>query len=507
VNLSLAKISDTILKIQSSLRPDEVGRQARQIKRFFGFAILFGFEIILGAALAKFTDSPILLILLFAALTIAALVNIEYTLYVLMFCLPFSYRYIMPPNTEMRVPTEPLLAILFGAFLIQKIIVRKKDEIPPLSKGGDCPYPLLEKRGKGGFPFWLPIFGYLFSLFVSMINSPYLYYAAKGSIRVTAYVMTSILVYEIINSRQRVIRLFTVSIIPSTIAVGWTTIFLAARLSMWRWSSAYEGLLFEHYSIYGAFASAIFLILLSRTFFDSGIYDRVGWTMLLGFYLVALLLCFSRGVWIAVIAAVLFLLFVRTGEGQSKKVALIAIIGLLLLIIVSITGVAETIYGRIATIFDLHYASNRSRLLRWGAALMMFLRHPIVGWGYTSFALSYQNDPALVGAYVAKYKPGAHSEFLTVLAEQGIIGFISWMWLIIAFFRHGFRMLKRINIPFWQSIIIGLMAAELSFLVNFITNNLLQADRIGIPFWLIYGLLPAIENIVNSENNQVQSKT
>jgi len=484
VNLSLKKISDTISKIQSS----------RQIKRFFGFAILFGFEIILGAALAKFIDSPILLVLLFAALTVAALVNIEYTLYVLMFCLPFSYRYIMPPNTEMRVPTEPLLAILFGAFLIQKIMVRKNTPSPPLEKGG--------KGGIRDFPFWLPIFGYLFSLFISMINSPYLYYAAKGSIRVTAYVMTSILVYEIINSRQRLIRLFTVAIIPSTIAVGWTTIFLAARLSMWRWSSAYEGLLFEHYSIYGAFAAAVFLILLSRTFFDSGIYDRVGWTMLLGFYIVALLLCFSRGVWIAVIAAVLFLLLVRTGEGQSKKVALIATIGLLLLIIVSITGVAGTIYGRIATIFDLQYASNRSRLLRWGAALMMFLRHPIVGWGYTSFALSYQNDPALVGTYVAKYKPGAHSEFLTVLAEQGIIGFISWMWLIIAFFRHGFRLLKRIDIPFWQSVIIGLMAAELSFLVNFITNNLLQADRIGIPFWLIYGLLPAIENIANDENKQ-----
>ncbi|MBM3243208.1 hypothetical protein FJZ31_43665, partial [Candidatus Poribacteria bacterium] len=199
----MKKISDTISKIQSS----------RQIKRFFGFAILFGFEIILGAALAKFIDSPILLVLLFAALTVAALVNIEYTLYVLMFCLPFSYRYIMPPNTEMRVPTEPLLAILFGAFLIQKIMVRKNTPSPPLEKGG--------KGGIRDFPFWLPIFGYLFSLFISMINSPYLYYAAKGSIRVTAYVMTSILVYEIINSRQRLIRLFTVAIIPSTIAVGW----------------------------------------------------------------------------------------------------------------------------------------------------------------------------------------------------------------------------------------------------------------------------------------------
>jgi len=476
VELSLEKISDTISKMRSS----------RQVKRFLGFAILFGFQIILGAALAKFTNSPILLALLLGALTIAALVNIEYTLYVLMFCLPFSHRYIMPPHTEMRVPTEPLLAILLCALLIQKIFVRKKEEAPR-------------------FPFWLPILGYLFSLFISMINSPYMYYAAKGSIRVTAYVMMSVLVFEIINSRQRLIRLFTVSIISATIAVGWTAIFLAARLSLWRWSSAYEGLLFEHYSIYGSFTGAILVILLSRMFFDSGTFDRVGWTMLLGFYIVAFLLCFSRGVWLAIIASVLFLLFIRTGEGQNRKVALIAVVGFLLLILVSISGVAGVIYSRIATIFDLNYASNRSRLLRWGAALMMFLRHPIVGSGYTSFALSYQNDPNLVGAYVAKYKPGAHSEFLTVLAEQGIIGFISWTWLITAFFRRGFRILKRIDIPFWQSIIIGLMAAELLFLVNFLTDNLLQADRIGIPFWLIYGLLPAIENIANSESNQVRS--
>ena len=69
--LLLKKFSATMSKIQSS----------RQVKRYLGFAILLGFEIILGAALAKFTESPILLVLLFGALTIAALVNIEYTFY------------------------------------------------------------------------------------------------------------------------------------------------------------------------------------------------------------------------------------------------------------------------------------------------------------------------------------------------------------------------------------------------------------------------------------------
>ncbi|HIE30316.1 TPA: hypothetical protein EYP66_23905, partial [Candidatus Poribacteria bacterium] len=128
------KLSDTILKIQSS----------QQVKRFIGLAILLGFEVILGAALAKFTDSPILLALLFGALTIAALVNIEYTFYVLIFCLPFSYRYIMPPRTEMRIPTEPLLAILLCAFFIQKIFGLQK--LSRSASQGESPR----------FPFWLP---------------------------------------------------------------------------------------------------------------------------------------------------------------------------------------------------------------------------------------------------------------------------------------------------------------------------------------------------------------
>jgi hypothetical protein len=48
--------------------------------------------------------------------------------------------------------------------------------------------------------------------------------------------------------------------------------------------------------------------------------------------------------------------------------------------------------------------------------------------------------------------------------------------------------------------VIGIMAAEASLLVHFLVNNLIQSDIIGVPFWLLIGLLPAIGNIVEKEN-------
>jgi cell division protein FtsW (lipid II flippase) len=87
------------------------------------------------------------------------------------------------------------------------------------------------------------------------------------------------------------------------------------------------------------------------------------------------------------------------------------------------------------------------------------------------------------------------------LAELGIVGFVAWMWLIIAFFRYGLRSLRGMGDEFYRSLIVGLMGAELSLLVHFTVNNLMNGDAIGVPFWLIYGLVPAIVQIANEEKS------
>jgi O-antigen ligase len=443
-------------------------------------SLLFSF-LLLGAALARYSDSPILIVLFLSFLAIATFAAIEYVLYAMLFFMSFSFRYILPSQTEVQMPTEPLVGILICAYALRKIVMRKKLKIPP-------------------FPFRFPLLAYAAALILSCFVSPWTYVSVKGTIRYIAYMLVSLLAYGLIRTRRHLAWLFIISIIPATIAVGWTASFLFTRLDQWQWSSAYEGLPFTNYQIYGSFIAVIFLILLSRMIFDRGIYDKVIWTTLTIFYFIALCSSFSRGVWISVAAAIIFILFQRAEGIQHKKIlvslGIVAFIGL----IITMPGVSDIVAYRASTMFNTSFASNKARLLRWAAAIVMFLRHPIIGAGYEVFALSYKNDPELIGA-VSKYQMGAHNEYLQVLAETGIIGFVSWMWIIIAFFAYGFKLLRRLEDSYLKSLTVGLMAAELSLLVHFIVNGLFHADKIAVPFWLIYGLLPAISEIAK-ENSQ-----
>jgi len=451
---------------------------SNSLKKTFRLIAIFGFQIIIGVVIAKFYDSPIILVFFLGALTVAALVSIEYMFYALMFFLPFSQRFRMPSmSAEMQIPTEPLLAILIFAYFLRKIV--KEDA-----------------EAKQRFPFWLPILAYISSLLISFISSPYLYFSIKGSFRAIAYALIAVLTYEVIDSPERLKRLFLASIVSGTISVGWTALFLAARISLWRSTSAYEGLLFTNYIYYGAFVAMILLILLSRELFDSNNFDQVRWTALLIFYAIALILCFSRIVWVSTIIAVIFLFFYQAEKIQHKKFIIIFIAGIFLLILSIIPDVSGKIFGRALTIFDPGYASNRNRIIRWGAALMMFLRNPIIGAGYNSFSIFYkENNPAHIGDYTL----GAHNHYIGTLAEQGIIGLICWLFVIIAFFRYGFRLLKEIDEPFWRSIVIGLMSVMTFTVVTSMACSLLHSDRTGIPFWLVYGLLPAIGNMAKKE--------
>jgi len=452
--------------------------------------IIFPVLAVLGSTLAIFSDSPFLIIPFLGILTFISFAKFDYALYILLAFLPFSFRFIMLSGTEMQIPTEPLLAVM-TLTLFSRWIIMGRNGI------------------KRKFPFRYPLLLYSASLCLSLFNAEYRYAAAKGIIRALAYMMLSLIVFNVITNRERLKRLFIVSIIPATVAVGWTLIFLIDRISLWRWSSAYEGLPFTSYAHYGSFVAVILLILSSRAIFDKK-YDRVRWMTLLIFYIIAICFCFSRGVWLSVVIAMGFMLMQRSENISNKRVLIIGGATVFFVILMAIPHISDLILSRISTIVSFRYGTNRERLIRWGTAIAMFLDHPLFGSGYGSFAFSYINDPAILGG-TSRYQMGAHNEYLQILAEAGILGFLAWMYLIIAFFRYGVGLLKNLagynelspvykNLPFWRSLVIGVMAAEMSLLIHFLVNNLIQADIVGIPFWLLIGILPAIGKIIEDEN-------
>ncbi len=65
--------------------------------------------------------------------------------------------------------------------------------------------------------------------------------------------------------------------------------------------------------------------------------------------------------------------------------------------------------------------SIRTRLSIWSSTLEMFLSRPIAGWGWGTFHHIY---PSFKEAGVWYRVPHAHNEFLQLLAEGGVVGFL-----------------------------------------------------------------------------------
>ncbi len=451
----------------------------KYVKRVIPIVIFLVFGSIIGA----YAETRLPFLSLLVATAVFVFVGMEIAVYLLLIALPFSFRYIVPGSFEIQTPTEPILGMLAAVYGVQKIIN----------------LALRKPKSEDKFPFFAPVYCYIFLTFLSVINTPDIFVTLKGALRATVYMLFSVIVHAVIRNRAALKRVFIASFPSAVVAVIWTVIVLIYRIDAWQWTSAYRSTPFTNYSVYGSFTALFFLICLSRLLFDDGAYDRELWTAWFVCFFIGLLMCFSRGVWLSVVVAVGFML-VQLGRGVThRKILFIGAACFILFVCLNLPGVHNIIVERITSAVDISYASNRARLLRWAQALTMFLENPVLGKGYGAFAMLYEEDVALVGSYTAQYQLGAHSEYLQVIAELGIVGLGVWIWLNVAFLRYGFRALRTISDSFYRATVIGLMAAELSLMVHFIVNNLLNGDAIGVPFWGIYGLLPAVVQIANRE--------
>ena len=97
---------------------------------------------------------------------------------------------------------------------------------------------------------------------------------------------------------------------------------------------------------------------------------------------------------------------------------------------------------------------------------------------------------------------GAHSQYLQVLAETGLVGGLLWLWLILASLRYGVRALRRVEDPWLYSVMAGMIAVQLACLVHFLAGSFLAADEFAVPFWFTVGAIPAIARIAESEGQR-----
>ena len=240
------------------------------------------------------------------------------------------------------------------------------------------------------------------------------------------------------------------------------------------------------YSVTVMFAG---LFLLHRAF--SGGHSRWVRAGTVALYVLALamvFLTFSRAAWLAGLVALVFVAFAYP---RFARRAFIATVPVLLVILAS--GVL-TNQLRLAGTRLTSEESALSRLPVLVAAVRMFEAKPVTGWGFENFDRYSRVYQQRVGDLASAEKPHAsHNLFLTILAEQGLIGFFLFLgppvyWMVATFKR--WRSIPRSG-GIDRKLLLLMWATVAVFMIvnNFVVVRVTFGPGV---YWLTLGLIGSI---------------
>lgn len=147
----------------------------------------------------------------------------------------------------------------------------------------------------------------------------------------------------------------------------------------------------------------------------------------------SLILTFTRGLWIALVAASGILFFRLNKTWFYRFLA-----GLILCASLSYITILP-VRNRIDSIFSTTNVSNSHRLNIWRANWEMFKEHPLLGVGYRQNSRkieSYYKKLEIENGFIGH----AHNNILQVLAGTGLLGFIFWSLFNISALISAFRL-------------------------------------------------------------------
>lgn len=252
---------------------------------------------------------------------------------------------------------------------------------------------------------------------------------------------------------------------------------------------------------YGAYVSAMLFaglpLLHTALTTKEGFYKKI---LLVGFFLSLLgaFISFSRAGWLA-LGVVLACLFYLYPKGMIRSTLVIIPI----VAILAIGPLAEQIQWASQRLDSPESeASALSRLPTFLASVRMFQARPFFGWGYENFNEYDFQFYSRVGDLINPEKDhSSHNYFLTLLAEQGMVGFILFLFPIAYWLYQTKKTLH--NYPsqgfLSQKLIFTLWLFPLAFGILNLFQSMRVIYALGI-FWINLGL---IASLVSSSPKQL----
>lgn len=118
----------------------------------------------------------------------------------------------------------------------------------------------------------------------------------------------------------------------------------------------------------------------------------------------------------------------------------------------------------------------------WTVAIRIFLAHPIIGAGFDAFGVAFTRYDTWSGAFRVEQ---AHNDYLQILADAGILGFICIAAFIFLLFRQGVQAIKKNTDKFTMNAAIGALAGCLGILIHSIFDFPLRTPSNALFFLML----------------------
>jgi putative inorganic carbon (hco3(-)) transporter len=416
--------------------------------------------------------------------------------FALAFLAPLSIplRRLVPNLTfDFWFPTEPILVFL----LVMLILKSFKDRY-------------FEKQLLG-HPVFLSIIFYLGWLVIASINSEMPIVSLKYLlVRFWFIGIFFYLAFVLFFRDNRNINIFVISYIVGLAVVSVFSLVKQANYGLFDHRVAHGAstpFFIDHTSYGAALAFIIPMSMAMATNSKRRLVKYVFWAIT-GFFLIALLLSYSRAAWLSLIVGVgVWIIIVFRFKLRTIISTLIILAAIFFTFQDDIlwrlerntTDSSGDLTEHIQSMINIKSdASNLERINRWDAALEMFKRRPIFGWGPGTYQFQYAPFQVSYNKTIISTNFGtggnAHSEYLGLLSEAGVIGAAGFIFIILFILITGFKLLGRDNLSASErNIAIASIVGLVTYIFHGFLNNFLDADKIAALFWGFMAIIVALE--------------
>lgn len=457
----------------------------------FGIALEFYYVLLLPVALA---------------VAWAAFFKLEYLWYFIVFFTPLSINLeeMKLGGVGMALPTEPLLFGILILFFLKLLSDKSIDQ-------------QIFRH-----PVSYVIYGYLSWMLLTCITSEMPLVSIKYLITRLWFIASFYFIaIHLFKDERNIRRYFFLFLFPLFLVIIYTVI----RHSMYGFDkdSSHWVMepIFKDHTSYGAVLAMYFPVLIGLLLRKHmNLLLRVMLSIGLVILTVGLIFSYTRAAWLSIAGAVGILGILLLGIRLRTAIISLALIGGFVAMSwddlqVSLSrnkqDSSDKIEEHVTSMSNVSSdASNLERLNRWNCAIEMFKERPIVGWGPGTYQFVYAPFQRAKDLTIISTKQGdggnAHSEYLGPLCEQGVIGSLLFIALLLSVSSLSFRLFYTVKDRDLKILIASTYLGLMTYYIHGVLNNYLDTDKASIPFWGFTAVLVAIDLYRKKENEPTEKK-